>query len=132
MLNNIDNLLYDSQFMEILYFPKNEILYNKWKVTNILQKDLYNEMLQWQKFFNSKYTKKIVTNNLVKQTLDKDQIVWMNKFLNGIFAGKEIFWDFILPQHDYLLQKTFQQMFNLFDENVHWKFIYKLIEEDYQ
>jgi len=131
MLNNIDNLLYESQFMEVLYFPKNEILYNKWKVSNILQKDLYNEMLQWQKFFNAKYTKKIVTNNLIKQTLDKDAIDWMSKFLKGIFTGKEIYWDLILPPQDYLLQKTYQRMMSLFENNVHWRFIDDFNESDY-
>jgi len=131
MLNNIDNLLYKSQFMEILYFPKKEILYNRWKVTNILQKDLYNEMQQWQKLFNAKFTNKIVTDNTVQQILDKEQSIWLNKYINGIFAGKEIYWDIILPPQDLLLQKTIQQMFEQFDDNVHWKFIDKFVKEDY-
>jgi len=131
MLNNIDNLLYKSQFMEILYFPKKEILYNRWKVTNILQKDLYNEMQQWQKLFNAKFTNKIVTDNTVQQILDKEQSIWLNKYINGIFAGKEIYWDIILPPQDLLLQKTIRQMFEQFDDNVHWKFIDKFVKEDY-
>ncbi len=122
-MNTFDKeLLYDSAFMQIFYFPAENILYNIWKTNSILMCHLQNEMIIWRNFFLEKETTNIITNNSIRQNLASEQGLWINTFLSELFRNKKIRWGVIMPIEDEWSLKGIDSMLQLNPENVEWTF----------